>query len=73
MATCIPGKEVEIREIQFAGQMCHAARMFMPPVEHDYCTATRRTLGRPVLIEQGNAIMRCETGFQTGTRCTHIE
>ena len=72
MTARIPGKKIEVEEVQLAGKMCHAPGMFMSPMKHDNGPSSRRTFCRPMAIKKRNAIVGCEAGFQHEARGTHI-
>src|SRR5215475_3407639 len=63
----IAGKEIEVWQIQLIDQMSHAARMFVPSMEHQHAAAARIS-ARPVTIEETSTIMGLEAMFLYGAR-----
>ena len=56
VASGIPGEHGKAGKFEFVDYMRKTAGVFMPAMQEDDCAARRRSLGRPVTIEQPDTI-----------------
>ena len=63
VAACVPGEEIELRQVEFVDQVSNAPRMLVAAMKQQDRLArliARRRRGRPVPIEKLDAIMGTE-------------
>ena len=60
MTARVPGEHGEVGQIELVGEMRHAAGMLVAAVEQDDCALGRRRGGRPIAVEQVDAVMGAE-------------